>query len=380
MIYLDHQASTPVKPTVMDAMQPYFAQLYGNPHSDDHAAGWRAADAVDEAREQVADRIGCLPSEVTFTSGATESNNLAILGLGRGGTRRRKIVVSAIEHKSVLAPAREMERNGFELSIAPVSGSGEIDLGRLAELVDEDTLLVSAMVVNNEVGTLQPISEISTICHAKGAILHCDGAQAMSWLPIDVFEMGIDLLSVSGHKFGAPKGIGALYVRDDLRDDLIPLQFGGEQERGLRAGTLPTPLCVALGQACCLEPTSDEVSEWRERSDALFRGILRIFPDARRLGTKQGHPGNVCVRLPGKDAETLIANIQPQVAASRGSACTSGIPEPSHVLRALGMTATECAETLRFSTSPETAVEEIEEVCRHIASTEAVEEARTQPL
>lgn len=368
MIYLDYQASTPVRAEVLEAMQPYFSELFGNPHSDDHAAGWQAGDAVEAARAQVAERIGCLPAEVIFTSGATESNNLAILGLSRGTNHRRKIVVSAIEHKSVLAPARELEKLGVEVSIAPVTCSGEIDLVKLAEIVDEATLLVSTMIVNNEIGTRQPIQEISAICRASGALLHCDGAQAMSWLPIDVFEMGIDLLSISGHKFGAPKGIGALYVRNDLRNRLIPLQFGGEQENGLRAGTLPTPLCVGLGEACSLEISARDVSKWRQRSDALFQRIACAFPNAVRLGTGDGHPGNVCITIPGKDAEALIANMQPEVAASRGSACTSGTPEPSHVLRAIGLTADECAETLRFSTAPETTIDEIEEVSRRIAA------------
>ena len=194
----------------------------------------------------------------------------------------------------------------------------------------------------------------------------------MSWFPIDVFQLGIDLLSISGHKFGAPKGIGALYVRNDLHNDITPLQFGGEQEGGLRAGTLSTPLCVALGEACRVEIPSDDVSKWRQCSDALFRGIARLFPDVVRIGTGEGHPGNVCVRIPGQDAQSLVANLQPGIAASRGSACTSGIPEPSHVLRAIGLTADQCAETLRFSTAAETTLAEIEEVCRRISSIRSV--------
>ncbi|WP_197462321.1 cysteine desulfurase family protein [Erythrobacter sp. HI0028] len=360
MIYLDHQASTPTHPQVVAAMQPYYAEFYANPHAGDHAAGWSAADAIETARSAVAEAINADEDEIIFTSGATEANNLAILGLTRADPKRTKIVVTAIEHKAVLAPARARARDGVDLIVAPVDLKGRVDLDRLSDLVDEKTLLVSAMLVNNEMGVVQPISEVSRICRAAGAYLHTDAAQALPWMPIDVLDLGVDFMSLSGHKASGPKGIGALFVSRDVKHHLEPLIHGGDQERGLRAGTLPTPLCVGLGEACRLLPEEGAVTVWKAVTATLMKGLTRLFPQMEIIGdADMRHPGNLCVRIPGIDAERLVALLQPDVALARGSACTSGIPEPSHVLRAMGLTAHEASEVVRLSTSASTTDEEI---------------------
>lgn len=361
MIYLDHQASTPTHPQVVAAMQPYYADLYANPHAGDHAAGWSAADAIETARSAVAEAINADDDEIIFTSGATEANNLAIRGLTQRDARRKKIIVSAIEHKAVLAPARVVTREGLELVIAPVDREGRIDLDRLSRLVDEQTLLVSMMLVNNEMGVVQPVQEISQLCRSAGALLHTDAAQALYWMPIDVLELGVDFLSLSGHKVAGPKGIGALYVSREAKSLLQPLIHGGDQEGGLRAGTLPTPLCAGLGKACRLLPDDRAVAEWRSRTLELEAGLKSLFPQMETIGNREDrHPGNLCVRMPGVDAERLVALLQPDVALARGSACTSGIPEPSHVLRAMGLDANEASEVVRLSTAPTTSKGEIE--------------------
>lgn len=368
MIYLDHQASTPTHPQAVAAMQPYYAKFFANPHAGDHAAGWSAADAIEAARSSVADAINADEDEIIFTSGATEANNLAILGLSRANSKRTKIVVTAIEHKAVLAPARARAREGIELVVAPVNRKGRVDLDRLSELVDEKTLLVSAMLVNNEMGAVQPINEVSRICRSAGAYLHTDAAQALSWMPIDVLDLGVDFMSMSGHKASGPKGIGALFVSREVKPHLRPLLHGGEQEGGLRAGTLPTPLCVGLGEACRLLPDSGAVIAWKSVTESLLVGLKSLFPRIEIVGDwEKRHPGNLCVRIPGVDAERLVALLQPEVALARGSACTSGILEPSHVLRAVGLTSQEASEVVRFSTAASTSTKEIEAALRCLA-------------
>lgn len=370
MIYLDHQASTPVLPNVLQAMLPHFSEQFANPHSAEHAAGWAAGDAVEAARQAVAKRIGSDASEIIFTSGATEANNIAILGAADASGGRKRIVVSAIEHKSVLAPARELEARGFDLVVAKVDANGQLDLSSLEKIIDHNTLLVSVMHTNNEIGTVHPLEKVAEICARSGAILHTDCAQALSWSSIDVHELGVGLLSLSAHKAGGPKGIGALFVRHDMRSLLRPLVHGGEQEGGLRAGTVPTALCVGLGVACEQLPTSQAIEEWRKVTASLRDSILDLVPAANLIGSRDlRHPGNLCFRIPGVDAEQLISVLQPDVAISRGSACTSGIPEPSHVLRAVGLDAQECSEAIRLSTGINTTQAEV------VAAANAIAEA-----
>jgi cysteine desulfurase len=369
VIYLDHQASTATKPAVVAAMMPHLTEQFANPHADDHAAGWAAAAAVEEARAAIAERIGTDPDEIIFTSGATEANNLAILGVAGGAPGKRNLVVSAIEHKAVLGPARELARRGFEVRVAPVSKEGVVDLQALARLIDDETLLVALMLVNNEVGTVQPVPKAAAICRQHGAFLHADAAQALAWMDFDVQSLGADLLSISGHKAGGPKGIGALYIRREIRARMTPLIFGGEQEGGLRPGTLPTALCVGLGAACQERLSDVELESWRSLTMAFERELISRIQGARVNGAASPrHPGCINLTVPGADAEMLITRLQPRVALSRGSACTSGIPEPSHVLSAIGLSADERASTIRISTAPTTSRSEMAEAVELIVS------------
>merc|ERR1712137_12297 len=249
-IYLDTQATTPVDPRVLDAMMPYYTPIYGNPHSKSHEYGWESIDAVEEARQRVADLIGADPREIIFTSGATESNNVCIKGVTSFYKKKKHVVTAVTEHKCVLDSCRAVEQQGVEVTYLPVQDNGLVDLDQLREAIREDTAMVTVMAVNNEIGVIQPIKEIGALCREKGVFFHTDAAQAVGKIPIDVDEMSIDLMSISGHKLYGPKGVGALYVRRRPRVRIEALMSGGGQERGLRSGTVPTPLCVGLGVAC----------------------------------------------------------------------------------------------------------------------------------
>ncbi|MCP3733842.1 cysteine desulfurase [Sphingomonas sp. RP10(2022)] len=368
-IYLDHQASAPPSPTVLSAMMPFISGIYANPHSDDHAAGWAASDAVEAARAHVAGALGAETGEIVFTSGATEANNIAILGVAEAATDRRAIVVGAIDHKSVLAPARALGRRGFKVHIAPVDDDGAIDLAVLGDLVNDDTLLVSIGAVNNEIGSVQRLADISRICRDAGALLHSDATQGLAWGAVDVEAAGVDFASVSAHKAGGPKGVGALFVSSTSADRIAPVIHGGDQENGLRPGTLPTPLCVGFGAACTDLPDEDGIERWREVTDHLLAGLRGAIPGLRLNGAPSPrHPGNLSVLLPDGDAAAVVARLQPRLAVSRGSACTSGTPEPSHVLRAIGLSAVEAERTIRLSTGPGTRIEEVERAVALIAA------------
>jgi cysteine desulfurase len=339
-VYLDYQATTPVDPRVLDAMLPYFTERFGNPHSTSHALGREALDAVEAARDQVAAIIGAEAREIVFTSGATESNNVAIKGAARFlRGRRDKVITLATEHKCVLESARRLEHEGFEVVVLPVTGDGLADIDRLADAIDERTALVSVMAANNEIGVVQDLSEIGALCRRQGALFHTDAAQAVGKLPVDVEAMQIDLLSISGHKIYGPKGVGALYVRRRPRVRLEPLFDGGGQERGLRSGTLPTPLCVGLGAACALARTemAEEGARLAGLRDRLLHRLASGLPDLVVNGDRQRRlPGNLNIAFPGVDALALLEGL-PDLALSTGSACTSAAVEPSYVLRALGL-------------------------------------------
>ncbi len=355
-IYADYQATTPVDPRVSAEMEPYWRDSFGNPHSADHIMGWQADEVVSVAAAQVAALIGADSSEVVFTSGATEANNFALLGLARRAPpERRRIVVSAIEHKSVLATAEAVgEREGLSVDLVPVDRQGLVRLDLLDEMLSEDVLLVSVMAVNNEIGTVQNIPEIAARVHACGALLHCDAAQAPCAIDTRGLAGCADMLSLSGHKFHGPKGIGALSIRHGVAHRLEPLIYGGGQQDGLRSGTVPVPLCVGMGAAAEIL-TKDEAGAERDRvarlRDAFVEGILRVWPTAVLNGPAYSarHPGNANLRFPGMNAEDLIASMQPELAAATGSACTSGIPEPSHVLQATGLTPADADTSVRFS-------------------------------
>ncbi|HEX3884331.1 MAG TPA: aminotransferase class V-fold PLP-dependent enzyme [Stellaceae bacterium] len=345
-IYLDNQASTPVDPRVLEAMLPYFTEHFGNPHSESHVYGSNSMAAIDAARADVAKLIGADPREITFTSGATEANNLAIKGAAhfarahpaaRG--ERDHIVTLTTEHKCVLESCAALEREGFRVTYLGVEPGGLVALDKLEAALTDRTLLVSILAAHNEIGVIQPLAEIGALCRSRGVLFHTDAAQAVGKIPLDVEAMKIDLMSISGHKLYAPKGIGAIYVRRRPRVRLVPLIDGGGQERGLRSGTLPTPLCVGFGRACAI--ARDEMAAESERvrglRDRLRQSLLRRVKGIEINGDEAHRlPGNLNVSFPGVTAPELI-EAAPSIAISTGSACTSATVEPSYVLRALGM-------------------------------------------
>lgn len=349
-IYLDNQATTPTDPRVTEAMLPYFTEKFGNPHSADHAYGWDAEDAVERARAQIAELIGAEPREIVFTSGATESNNLAIKGAARFHKDRKPHVVTCVtEHKCVLESVRRLEREGHRATFVPVLADGLIDMDALAEAVDDETSVVSVMAANNEIGVLQPIDEIAAICREKGAYFHCDAAQAVGKIPLNLRETRIDLLSISGHKVYGPMGIGALFVRRRPRVRLIAEIDGGGQERGLRSGTLPTPLCVGFGEAARIAQAEMEEEQRRVEilTERLHSSLLAALPGVHL----NGHPaqrlsGNLNLSFEGVEAASLLRAV-PQLCLSTGSACTSASVEPSYVLQALGLDADLARGSLR---------------------------------
>lgn len=372
-IYLDYQATTPTDPRVLEVMLPWFTERFGNPHSDAHAYGWDAEEAVERARGDVATSLNADPREIVFTSGATEANNLAIKGAARFRRRhegRDRVVTFQSEHKCVLESVRGLERDGFEVAVLPVRGDGLVELQALRDALDERTGLVSVMAVNNEIGVIQPLSEIAEAVHAVGAWLHVDAAQALGRIPLDVRVVGIDLLSLSGHKLYGPKGVGALYVRRRPRVRLEPLFDGGGQERGLRSGTLPTPLCVGLGEACRIAVTE------LPREDERLAGLRDAFLAAlqARLGPVQINgslqarvSGNLNLCFPGAPADKVMAAAR-GVAVSTGSACSSATVEPSYVLRALGMSDEAAACSLRIGFGRMTTLEEVARAADLLAS------------
>ena len=373
-IYADYQATTPVDPRVYARMVPHWKDSFGNPHSSDHVIGWRAAETVREAASSVAKLIGCDGDEVIFTSGATEANNLALLGLARRAPEsRRRILVSAIEHKCVLASARTLaDHEGFEVGTIPVDGTGFVDLAALTEQLDETVLLVSIMAVNNEIGTIQDIPRIAEMLAPYGILFHCDAAQAPGAMDVSDLATHADLVSLSGHKIYGPQGIGALYIRRDLQDEIEPLIYGGGQQDGIRSGTVPVPLCAGMGGAAellCMPEASEERARLARQRDA-FIGLLESAPFSTTLNGPAGnlrHASNVNVQFTGFDAHSILGALQPRLAASTGSACTSGTPEPSHVLSALGLNSAEADSSIRFSFGRFTTDEEIVEAAQLVA-------------
>jgi len=347
-VYLDHHATTPVDRRVLDAMLPYFSEHFGNAGSGNHPWGWKARDAVENARRQVAALIGTSSREVVFTSGATESNNLAIQGVAaHADERRRHLVVSAIEHKSVLEPAETLAQDGWRVSRVPVGPDGLVDLEALDAVLTPETILVSVMAANNEIGVVQPIADISAMCRSAGALLHVDAAQAVGRIPVDVDAMGIDLLSLTAHKMYGPKGCGALFVRK--RTPIAPLIIGGGQERGLRSGTLNVPGSVGLGAACeiCAGEMADEAVRLARLRDRLLEGLTRGLSAVTVNGSMTHRlPNNLHVGFPGVDGAALVIGIG-DIAVSTGAACSSGSEAPSHVLQALGGDAARHA-SIRF--------------------------------
>ena len=361
-IYLDYSATTPVDPRVAQKMIPFLTEQFGNPASRSHAFGWEAEKAVEEARAHVAALLNADPKEIIWTSGATEGNNLAIKGAANFYKGKGKhIVTMKTEHKAVLDTVRELERQGFEATYLDPEQDGLLDLEKLKAAIRPDTVLVSVMMVNNEIGVIQPIAEIGEICRSKGIIFHCDAVQAAGKIPIDLQKLKVDLLTVTAHKVYGPKGIGALYVRRKPRVRIEAQIHGGGHERGLRSGTLPTHQIVGMGEAFRIAKLemaaeSQRIRSLRDRLLAGFKDMEEVYVNGdmeRRI------PGNLNVSFNFVEGESLIMGIK-DVAVSSGSACTSASLEPSYVLRALGRSDELAHSSIRFTIGRFTTEEEID--------------------
>lgn len=377
-IYLDNHATTPVDPRVLEAMLPYFTETFGNASSRNHKFGWAAASAVGNARKQVAKLINASAKEIVFTSGATESDNLALKGVAHHSRQSdAHIVTLPTEHKAVLDSARQLQQEGFRVTYPRVQADGRVDLEAVERAITAKTVLVSIMAANNEIGVLQPLAEIGRMCRRRGVLFHTDAAQAAGKIPLDVEAMQIDLLSIAGHKMYAPKGVGALYVRRrGAPVELAPIMDGGGHEGGIRSGTLNVPGIVALGKACeiCREAMPAESTRLAALRDRLKNGLAAALDDIHINGSLEHRlPNNLNVSFPGVEVEALMMALD-DIALSSGSACTSATPEPSYVLQALGV-AREIAETpLRFGLGRFSTEEEIDYCIRRVA--ESVKQLR----
>lgn len=358
---MDHAATTPVKPQVIEAMLPFFSASYANA-SGNYTAARQARKAIDDARGKIAEAIGAKRSEIYFTSGGSESDNWALAGIVHAG-KRRHIVTTRIEHHAVLETCTALERQGFEVSYAQVDEYGRVNSQEIRRLIREDTAVVSVMLANNEVGTIEPISQIVAIAHEYGALMHTDAVQAVGHIPVDVAALGVDLLSMSAHKFYGPKGIGALYVKNGVRiDNLI---YGGAQEKGLRAGTENVPAIVGMGEAIRIaaERLAKQAPLIAARRDRLEALLLDALPGLRVNGDHSHRlPGHLHISIPNMDANVLLMRLDMAgIAASSASACAAGSMERSHVIRAMGINDEGYAD-LRLTLGEETTVEEIESV------------------
>jgi cysteine desulfurase len=383
-IYLDCHATTPVDPRVVEAMLPYFTEQFGNPASVTHQYGWVAEAAVKQARETIAGAIAAEPEEIIFTSGATEANNLAIKGVAEAYFQPgRHMVTVQTEHSAVLDPCRYLESLGFEVTYLPVQPDGLVDLMALEQALRSDTILVSVMAANNEIGVLQPLAEIGALCHDRGILFHTDAAQAIAKIPLHVREMGIDLMSLTAHKVYGPKGIGALYVRRrDPRVRLAPQLHGGGHERGLRSGTLYPPQIVGFARAVELG-----LAEMATESQRLAHLRDALWQQLQTLGGLQlnGHPirrlpGNLNVSVTGVDGQALLLGLQSTMAVSSGSACTSAEMRPSHVLAALGVPDDLAYASVRFGLGRFTTETEIEQAAAGVIATVQALRASVTPV
>lgn len=362
-LYMDYQSTTPTDPRVVEAMIPYFTEKFGNPHSRSHHFGWESEAAVEEAREKVADLIGADPKEIIFTSGATESNNLVIKGIARFyKDKKDHIITVKTEHKCVLDACRHLEDDGFKVTYLGVGEDGIINLEELKSAITDKTALVSVMAVNNEIGVVQPVEEIGKICRERGVFFHSDIAQAFGKIPLDVNEANIDVASISGHKIYGPKGVGAMFIRKKPRVRLVPIINGGGQERGMRSGTVPTPLVVGLGKAAEIAKAemSEEYSRIKYLSDKLMNRIQEGAKDVFLNGSRDHrYPGNLNLSFAYIEGESMILAIK-DLAVSSGSACTSSSLEPSYVLKSIGVGDELAHTSIRFGIGRFTTEEEVD--------------------
>ena len=377
-IYMDNHATTPCDPRVFDAMAPYFTERFGNAHSRSHRFGWQAEEAVDTARKQVASLIGADSKEIVFTSGATESDNLAVKGVAETYRERGDHVVSVVtEHKAVLDSCKKLEKQGFRVTLLPVGVDGIISLDRLRDALTARTILVSVMMANNEIGVIQPIEEIGRICKQRGVVFHSDATQAIGKVPFDVDKLGVDLVSITAHKMYGPKGAGALYVRSkDPRVKLAAMIDGGGQERGMRSGTLNVSGIVGLGKAAEIAGSqmSAESADLLRLREKLRTGLQRNLEDVRVNGDLEHRlPGNLSMSFAHAEGEALIMGLN-DIALSSGAACTSASIEASYVLKALGVSDEMAHSTLRFGLGRFNTEEEVDYVIGRV--TETVQQLR----
>jgi cysteine desulfurase len=370
-VYLDNNSTTKPDPLVVAAMMPYFTEIYGNSSSKSHEFGWKAEAAVNIARKNAAKLLNCEPRDIIFTSGATESVNLAIKGAAEAyASKGNHIITTKIEHEAVLDTCKNLERKGFVITYLDVDSYGMISLDDLANAVTPQTILVSVMWANNEIGSVQPVKEISKFCKQKKILFHTDATQAVGKIPVDVEKIPVDLLSFSSHKIYGPKGVGALYKTGKLpRVRLIPQTDGGAQEKGLRAGTLNVPGIVGLGKACELaaKNLTKESQRIAELRDMLLEGINRNINGVKLNGDPfKRIPGNLNISIEGIDAESLLVSMK-EIAVSTGSACSSEAVEPSHVLKAIGLSKQQMRSTIRFGIGRFNTPEEIEYVISKLA-------------
>jgi cysteine desulfurase len=347
LIYLDGHATTPLDPQVLEAMLPYLTNKFGNASSQSHRYGWEADAAVKVARQALADSIGASPEDIVFTSGATEANNLAIKGVAEAYLQKgRHLITVQTEHSAVLEPCRYLERLGFEVSYLPVQSDGLLDLTQLEQAFRPETVLVSVMAANSEIGVLQPLAQIGAMCRDRNVLFHTDAAQALGKIPLDIQAQSIDLMSLTAHKLYGPKGIGALYLRRKVK--LAPQLHGGGQERGFRSGTLPTHQIAGFARAVELADTPDELARQRQLRDRLWAALEPLGGIHLNGHPTQRLPGSLNVSVEGVDGAALLLGLRSQVAVSSGSACGSGKTEPSHVLLALGRDRKLASASLRF--------------------------------
>lgn len=369
-VYMDLQATTPLAPEALKAMLPFLKDKFGNPHSRTHSFGWEAEQAVEKARAEIASLINADKREIIITSGATESNNLAIKGVGRfyKPTVKGKphIITSQIEHKCVIDTCRDMQSEGFDVTYLPVDRNGMVSPEDVRKAITPNTVLATIMAINNEIGTVQPLKEIGEICRQNKVFFHTDAAQAVGKIPLDVDQMNIDLLSISGHKIYGPKGVGALYVRRSPRVRLSPLFSGGGQERGLRSGTLAPPLIVGLGKACAVarERMGRDYRKIKELSERFISRIRKRVPDVVVNGGNT-YPGCVNLSFPYVEGESLLMAL-PEVAVSSGSACTSASLEPSYVLKAIDINEDLAHSSIRFGIGRYTTKREVDYVAKRV--------------
>jgi cysteine desulfurase len=372
-IYMDNHATTPIDPRVLEAMLPYFTEKFGNAASRNHSFGWEAEKAVDDARRQIATLIHADPKEIIFTSGATESDNLALKGVVEMYREKGDhIVTSMTEHRAVLDTVKRLEKQGIKVTYLPVDKDGFVNPDDLNKAITDKTILISIMMANNEIGTINPVAEIGKIAKSRGVLFHCDATQGVGKIPVDVEAMGIDLMSFSAHKLYGPKGVGALYVRrKNPRVRLAPMMDGGGHERGMRSGTLPVPLIVGFGKACeiCMQVMPEESQRLTKLQERLKEGILKNLDEVYLNGhpTKR-LPNNLNLSFAYVEGESVLMGLK-EIAVSSGSACTSATLEPSYVIRALGVGSDLAHSSIRFGLGRFNTAEEVDYVIKRVTET-----------